>query len=313
MAYLGHFITLGGVMKILVSGLVNLETSLPIKHFPISYEPISYAFGSHDNHISGVGFNVSKALNHLGAKVYLTSIIGKDWIGKAIYQTIKDLKMSPDYLFSLMEHTAQSTVLYDLEGQRMIYCDLKGLQEMAIQIEPLIELIKECDLVIPTNINFSRPLLRFAKSMNKLVACDVHLVKSPNDPYNHEFMELADILFFSGEGKDDPLNFLKLMSESFSAFVIVCTLGGKGLLYWDRKQAKAFHIPAVDVKHIKNTIGAGDALFSAFCYYYLKGFDIQEALIYASHFASYKIGFSGGSQGFLTADELEKRVIQKKL
>ena len=53
-----------------------------------------------------------------------------------------------------------------------------------------------------------------------------------------------------------------------------------------------------------NTVGAGDALFSAFTHFYVKGKSAIESLRYATIFASYKIGESGASKGFLSEEAL---------
>jgi len=64
-------------------------------------------------------------------------------------------------------------------------------------------------------------------------------------------------------------------------------------------------IPAITTRQIVNTIGAGDALFSAFVHYYAKSRDPFAALCRAMVFASYKIGEKGAAEGFLTEEELE--------
>jgi ribokinase len=58
------------------------------------------------------------------------------------------------------------------------------------------------------------------------------------------------------------------------------------------------------VRPIVNTIGAGDALFSAFLHFYIQGEEPLDSLKYATYFASYKIGANGGAEGFLTEEEL---------
>ncbi len=67
--------------KILVAGLINLETSVKIESFPITYFPVTYPFFGINSTISGVGYNISKALSILGDNVDLLSIIGNDFIG----------------------------------------------------------------------------------------------------------------------------------------------------------------------------------------------------------------------------------------
>ena len=51
--------------NILVSGLINIETTLKIDAFPIPYQPVRYPFFGINSTVSGVGFNVSKALTTL--------------------------------------------------------------------------------------------------------------------------------------------------------------------------------------------------------------------------------------------------------
>ena len=51
--------------KIFVSGLMNIETTVKIKSFPINYFPIDYPFFGVNSSVSGVGVNVGKALKNL--------------------------------------------------------------------------------------------------------------------------------------------------------------------------------------------------------------------------------------------------------
>lgn len=63
--------------------------------------------------------------------------------------------------------------------------------------------------------------------------------------------------------------------------------------------------PAVFTRRVVNTIGAGDALFSAFLDRYSRTKNPYRALQAAMVFASYKIGEKGAAQGFLTGKELD--------
>ena len=63
---------------------------------------------------------------------------------------------------------------------------------------------------------------------------------------------------------------------------------------------------------IVNTIGAGDALFSAFVHVYQQLGDPYQAIRRAIVFASYKIGTAGAAEGFVTTTELEDLYQAKK-
>ena len=66
-------------MHILVSGLVNTETTTAVRGFPIHYYPIDYAFFGVNTAVSGVAFNLTKALVTLADTVRLVSMTGNDF------------------------------------------------------------------------------------------------------------------------------------------------------------------------------------------------------------------------------------------
>ena len=70
--------------KVLVSGLINIESSIDVRHFPIDYSPIEYAFNGLNSCVSGVGYNVSLALKKLGDQVSLSTFVGNDLFGEFV-------------------------------------------------------------------------------------------------------------------------------------------------------------------------------------------------------------------------------------
>jgi hypothetical protein len=48
--------------QILLSGLINFETTLPIERFPLDYFPVTYPFSGVRSAVSGVGYTLAKAL-----------------------------------------------------------------------------------------------------------------------------------------------------------------------------------------------------------------------------------------------------------
>ena len=65
-------------------------------------------------------------------------------------------------------------------------------------------------------------------------------------------------------------------------------------------------MPAASVGPVVNTVGAGDALFSAFLHYFTKGMAPVEALQRAQIFAAKKIAVSGASMGFVSEKEIDE-------
>ena len=294
-------------MKILVSGLLNTETTTAVRGFPIHYYPIDYAFFGVNTAVSGVAFNLAKALKTLGDEVQLASMTGHDFAAAYIRDALQELDISTQYVQPKLRQTPSSVVLYDPDGKRQIYCDLKDIQETAYAFNASI--LEGIDLVAACNINFNRPLLHLAKQTGKIIATDVHVLSDIYDEYNREFMEQADILFLSDEAVGDNYRaFMEQLADAYPCRIIVMGRGAKGAAIYLRDTGELTEMPATSAGTVVNTVGAGDALFSAFLHYYTKGLAPLAALQRAQIFATHKITVSGASNGFVSEQTVEEWV-----
>lgn len=206
---------------ILVSGPINIETTLKVEAFPLTYEPVRYPFFGINSTVSGVGYNVAKALTVLGNKVH-------------------------------------------------------------------------------------RPFLQKARRAGKIVATDVHTIADLADEYNRDYMAAAHILCMSDERLPClPEEWAQRLQNRYGTAIIVIGLGRAGALLAVRDDNFMERITAVTVRPIVNTIGAGDALFSAFNHVYHRSRNPYEAIEKAVLFAGHKIGAAGAADGFLNNEELE--------
>ncbi|MDE6915224.1 MAG: carbohydrate kinase family protein, partial [Lachnospiraceae bacterium] len=87
---------------------------------------------------------------------------------------------------------------------------------------------------------------------------------------------------------------------------IIMGIGDKGVILYIKEDNSLLEYKPVKTNEIVNTIGAGNALFSSFLHYYVKTKDAKEAIKNALLFASYKIGFVGTSNGFMTEEQIEQ-------
>jgi len=292
--------------QVLVSGLINIETTLRVEGFPIGYSPVRYPFSGVNSTVSGVGYNVAKALHTLGDSVHLLAIVGRDFAANVVRQTMAAVGLTDQYVVAGVEQTAQSVILYDPSGRRQINVDLKNLQETAYPQDRFRQALEGCTLAALCNINFSRPFLHQARQAGIPIATDVHTISDLDDAYNRDFMEAADILFMSDESLPcPPEEWAQRVHARYNNEIIVIGLGHAGALLAVRSDRRVQHFPAVQTRPVVNTIGAGDALFSAFIHFYHKARDPYEALRKAIVFASWKIGASGAAEGFLTPEALD--------
>jgi len=290
--------------RILVSGLVNVETSVRVRQFPINYYPIDYPFFGIQSTVSGVACNVARALTKLGSSVQMMSMTGKDTTGTLVYQELENAGVDTAHILPFMTETPCSVVLYDETGRRQVYSDMKDMQEQSYPFDE--SLLADIDAVVACNVNFNRPLLAMAKATGKLVATDVHVLSRVDDEYNRDFLQAADVLFLSDEGVgEDHRGFLWSLAQTYQPRVIVMGRGSQGASLYDRERQLFLDVPTVQVLPVVNTVGAGDALFSAFVHFFVGGMEPLEALIRAELFASAKIGVSGASKGHINAAALD--------
>lgn len=295
--------------KILVSGLINLETTLRVDAFPIPYEPVRYPFFGVQSGASGVGYNVAAALTTLGHEVRFLSLIGRDTAGQMARMALAAAGISDADVLSQLDQTAQSVILYEPSGRRQIHVDLKDVQEQLYPPERFAAALAGCELAALGNVNFSRPFLAQARAAGVPIATDIHTIADLEDGYNRDFMAAASILFMSDEKLPcPPEEWARRLQNRYGTPLVVIGLGSAGALLALKEEGVMERITAVTTRPIVNTIGAGDALFSAFLHGYSQTGDPYAALQQAVVFASYKIGESGAARGFLTAEALAEWV-----
>lgn len=290
--------------RILISGLINTETTVRVRQFPVLYYPIDYPFFGVNTAVSGVAYNIARAIGTLGDQITLLSMTGADFPGAYIRQELLSAGIDPSYVKSGLKETPSSVVLYDGEGKRQIYCDLKDIQEASYAFSR--EICADADIVVACNTNFNRALLPLAKEAGIPIATDVHVLTQVYDGYNRDFMQYADLLFLSDEGIGENYRaFLADLEQVYGTGIIVLGRGNKGAAMYLKDENRLYELPAARVGQVVNTVGAGDALFSAFVHEYAGGRPPLESLIRAELFASAKIGASGASKGFVTEQELD--------
>lgn len=295
----------------LVSGLINLETTLRIDAFPLAYNPVNYPFFGVNSTVSGVGYNLAKALTRLGEAVRLASLLGADLAGRQARAALAADGLADAYVLEAA-HTAQSVIVYDREGRRQVHTDLKDIQERVYPAAAFDAARRGVDWCVLCNINFSRPFLSVARAAGQRVATDVHAIADLDDDYNRDFMQAAQVLFMSHERLPlAPEAWAQAVLARYPAEIVVIGLGAEGALLAVRRDGFLGRFPAAHTRPVVSTVGAGDALFAAFLQHYARTADPYAALRRAQVFASWKIGAVGAAEGLLDAAGLARLVLEQ--
>ena len=151
---------------------------------------------------------------------------------------------------------------------------MKDIQEQSADPADFEDVLQSCDIAALCNINFNRRLIQAAHRRGVTTATDVHVLGEIDDDYNRDFMANADILFLSDEKLPcSAEECVRRLHDRYHNKIIAVGMGAQGALLFDAARGETVTVPAYHSGSVVNTIGAGDALFSAFLHFYAKGMD----------------------------------------
>jgi ribokinase len=289
-------------MPVLVAGPANLETSVPVEGFPLHYAPARHADGIHTT-VSGVGWNIARALHTLGSPVRLVTFVGDDQAGAVV---TAETEASGIDVFTLPAERTPRSVILHTAAERVIFTDIAGTGECRVPEDVWAEALDGAALAVLGNVNWTRALLAPTAAAGVPIATDLHAVSGPGNPYDADYLDHAGILFLSAEALPvSPEDFVGSIRVRCDPEVIGIGMGAAGALVAPRGEVPTM-VPAPDLRPAAATTGGGDALLAGFVHFRALG--AVEAMRRAVAFASWKVGEPGGAEGFLTAAEVERLV-----
>ena len=293
--------------KFVVAGITQIETIVKVEQIPVEFQLVTAMPDSIHMSAGGDAYNESLALTWLGNDVTFCSIVGKNFDMNFINPPDRQITLRTDYIMREMEDTPLEVILYDKNRKQQIFEDIKNLRDMPYDMDRARTIIDESDMVVLANANFCRPFVEEAKKMNKSIAVNIRNFRREKEKYNTDFLGSAEVLYFGDDSlEEDPFDFVKSIAATYGTKIIVLGQGAEGLILYDRDADIIAHYNTVKTNEVVNTAGAGNALISCFLHYYMKDGDSVAAIKNALLFASYKIGYMGTSNGFMTTDQVEQ-------
>jgi sugar/nucleoside kinase (ribokinase family) len=279
-------------VSVVVVGVANVQQTIPVARFPLSYSPVHYATHELRLEASGVGFNVARTLKALGAEVSLATLVGNDPAGLLVRAELDRAGLPRDGVVDAPA-TPTSAVLVDRSGARHVRTDLKDLLEATYPPEVFGRLLRGAVLAVISTIGFARPLLDVARRAGVPIATDLQTVATLDDPYPRPWLSVADVVFCSGEQlAAPPEEFAAAALARFPARIVVVGLGADGALLAVRDRP-ARRLAAVAPHGVVDTTGAGDALFAGFLDAWLATGDPDLAAARAIMIAGCAVGTPG--------------------
>ncbi len=293
--------------KFVVAGIIQIETIVKVDQIPIGYAPVTSVPDTIFTSAGGDAYNESLALRWLGDRVDLLSVVGRNQDMSILNPQDREITLNTDYVLPLIDSTPTQVVLYDKNRKEQIFEDIKGLRDAEYRMSMVPPMVAACDMLVLSNANFCRPFIDVAKQYGKKIAVNIHTYFEEKEKYNVDFLQNASILYFSDDTiQTDPFDFVRGIAEKYGTDIIILGQGAKGLILYDRARDISVHYDTVRTNEVVNTTGAGNAMFACFLHYYQETGDSVYSIKNAMLFASYKIGYMGTSNGFMTVEQLEQ-------
>lgn len=257
-------------MRVVVVGIANLQTSLPVDHFPVEYTAQRYLTGRIRHTVGGVGFNVGRALSALGHMVAVASPLGEDYPAAMIDAEAYRFNISTHLCRRELHRTPRSVVLYDAAGRRQVNTDLTDAIDFVFRLEDLEPDIYRAKLVVLANLDMVRPLIEPLHARGRRFAVDLQDIQGPDNPYDQQFLAATHLNMSNEMVRGYEREVLLALRAKSDAEVISMTLGAAGALVLTPTMGEPVHVTAPRV-HAVNSVGAGDVYWAALLHHLIKG------------------------------------------
>ena len=258
--------------------------------------------------LGGAGYNEARALTWLGNQVDFMSMIGKDVDFRDLEKHANQdggHELNFAYVLPKLESMPTSVIMY-ANGEKQIFEDVKDIRTVEYDRILFERQIQDKDMVLISDCNFCRPLIDLAKRYDKPLAVNVRSMRREKSRPKADFLQAADILYVSDDDLEcDPYACIDECRDQYDPEIMIVGIGSRGVILYTKQDNSILEYKPVKTAEIVNTVGAGNAMFSAFLHYYVKTGDAKEAIKNALMFASCKIGYVGTSKGFMTEKEIE--------
>ena len=244
----------------------------------------------------------------LGRSTAFIGYVGDDHNGRLVRQQLASDGVGLTGLFVDPAGTSRSVNLMHREGHRRNFYD--GKSHMLLRPDRQV-CRRVQDGARPALFHlpdWAPGLLPLARELGLRVACDLQDVVAADDPYRRDFIQAADLLFFSAASHQDPRGLLEAQAATGTDRVVVCGMGAVGCAVAAGGVVR--HFPPVDIGlPVVDTHGAGDALAVGFLSgFVLDGLGVEDSVRRGQIAARHTCAQKADSSRLITAEQLDRHV-----
>jgi len=287
-----------------VIGNVGIDTNVYFHGRDIDFN-VEANFTENLDYIGQAGGYASRGYARLGKRTAFIGHVGDDFSGRFIREALARDGIDTTALFTDPTGTARSINFMYPDGRRKNFYDGKSHMTLQPDLNLCREVLAQARLAHFNIPNWARQLLPLAKDLGVTIACDLQDVVQAGDAYRRDFVEYADILFFSAVNYADPAPLMNAFLQRHPRRVVVCGLGAQGCALGTAEGVRFFGPVHLDAPVI-DTNGAGDALAVGFLSsYVLDRYSLEDSIRRGQIAARYTCAIKASSSSLITAQELD--------
>jgi sugar/nucleoside kinase (ribokinase family) len=199
----------------------------------------------------------SRGFARLGHRTAFLGYVGADALGRHLTDTLRSDGVDVSHVLVDPAGTNRSVNLLSPDGRRHSFFDGKSHMTALPDVDAWRPVFDGVPLVHFSIPNWARQLLGVARAAGAVVSVDLQDLARVDDPYRHDFVEQADVIFLSATHLEDPAATVEALHRP--GRLVVCGRGAAGCAVRSQDGYRE-HGPVDLPEPVVDTTGAGDSL-----------------------------------------------------
>lgn len=292
-------------VEVVVIGNAGVDTNVYLPGGEVDWK-VEANFTENLDCVGQAGAYASRGYAALGRRTAFIGALGQDPLGAWVRDTLAGDGIDVRGIFTDPKGTARSVNLMYRDGRRKNFYDGKGHDEVHPDPGICAALFEKARLAHFNIPDWARRLLEPARKAGIRVACDLQDVVNPEDAYRRDFIEAADLLFFSAANHGDPDPLIRSFLKGHPDRLVVAGMGPRGCALGRAAGIRHFPPPALDLP-LRDTNGAGDSLAVGFLVsHVLEGRSLEDSILRGQIAARHACAQRGRTDALIRAEALER-------
>jgi sugar/nucleoside kinase (ribokinase family) len=290
--------------EVVVVGNVGIDTNVYLHGEDIDFT-VESNYTENLDYVGQAGGYSSRGYAQLGRRTAFVGYVGDDFQGEFIRREFARDGIDTTALSIDPAGTGRSVNFMYRDGRRKNFYDGKGHMRLEFDRDVCRAVLAGSRLAHFSIPNWARHLLPVARELGLIIACDIQDVVTSDDPYRQDFIEQADILFFSAVNQADPTPLMEAFLRRNPGLTLISGMGARGCALGTRVGV-AFYPPVEMEAPVIDTNGAGDGLAVGFLIsYVLEGYSLEDSVLRGQIAARHTCTQRASSSSLITAEEME--------